>query len=486
MESMNQMKKISKKPMKTSRIPESVSIESPVENKETEEILNSEITNKSVLNEFKIEMEPFEYTLDDGKTYKISLTSEKDYSISLQEHIHHGEVYLIHNKKNRKIYIGQARCYTSRENKKWGTFGRWRSHLNETFNATKDHCKKLNNAIRKYKPESFEVFMLARVPMQNIDEMEIYLIDYFNSMSSRGYNMRTGGKKGKDSDETRICKSESKQIHPRNIAFVPQPIEEDTQFVIETPLMISKINKKIYRMEKERIQNDFIFPIVENKKILGYRVEGLTYQGNIVQSRDFVGCTNRWNLDQAFCFIEQIKYYDENKIKLKNPHTIDLNYRHKNRSDKYYLPEYLQLHESPYGISGFKINGFPSSDYKNGKVTKTFVDKHKTKDENYEDAIDYLEGLKNGTIQHKKILDNVKLNYNGYKLPNYVSPIYIGKKEENKIRGFKINRFPKTDGTRVCLSFSISTHGSLDNAFQEVMEEIKRLHQEKADALSKK
>jgi hypothetical protein len=506
MESIGKVnKKIVKKPMKTPCKSKSENVENPVivdtekievepnsEDIDVEDEIekemedNEEKTDESVPVEFKIEMESFEHTLKNGRTYKIDLTSEQAYSISLREHIHHGEIYLIHNKKNRKIYIGQAQCFASKDNKRWGTFGRWKSHLNETFNATKDHCKKLNNAIRKYKPESFEVFMLVRVPMEDIDEMEIYLIDYFDSMGSYGYNMRTGGKKGKDSDETRICKSESKQIRPRNFSFVPEPILGGTEVNYETPEMIAKINKKIYRIERDRIQNDLIFPIVENKKILGYRVEGLIYKGSVVLPRDFIGCTNRWNLDQALRFIEQIEYYDQFDFKIKNPHTIDLNYRHKNQSDGYYLPEYLQIHTSPYGVSGFKINGFPSSDYKSGKITKTFVDKDKTKNQNYEDAIDYLEGLKNGTIQHKKRLDMEKPSYNGIMLPDYLSPIYAGKKEGGKIRGFTINRFPKADGTRVGKNFVGSKYESLDKAFEEALKEINCLHKEKKDSLAKK
>lgn len=505
-------KKIVKKPMKTPCKSESEIIEDPVvtemnetkfevdmndfEPKSEDFIVENDIknemkdeeekTDESVPVEFKIEMESFEHTLKNGRTYKIDLTSEEVYSISLREHIHHGEIYMIHNKKNRKIYIGQARCFASKDNKRWGTFGRWKSHLNETFNATKDHCKKLNNAIRKYKPESFEVFMLVRVPMEDIDEMEIYLIDYFDSMGSDGYNMRTGGKKGKDSDETRICKSESKQIRPRNFAFVPEPILGGTEVNYETPEMIAKINKKIYRMERDRIQNDLIFPIVENKKILGYRVEGLIYKGSAILPRDFLGCTNRWNLDQALRFIEQIEYYDQFDYNIRNPHTIDINARGKNQSNGYYLPQYLHTTSEKGQMIGFRINGFPDKSYKSGKVEVIFTDKTKTMNQNYENAIDYLERLKNGTVQHKKRLDKVKPTHNGQRLPSYVSPIYEGKKESGKICGFFINRYPKADGTRIHKNFHQSSYGSLDNAFSEIIQEIERLNQEKADALAKK
>lgn len=461
-------------------------IETNVEIEEIKTEVESTIESKEepIVNLYKIEFEPFEHTLDTLHTYCIQLTSEKDYTISIRDHIHHGEVYLVHNKVNNKIYIGQAQCYSGRDNHTWGTFGRWKSHLNETFNATKDHCKKLNNAIRKYKPESFEVFMLVRLPMSDIDEMEVFLIDYFDSMGSNGYNMRTGGKKGKDSDETRICKSESKQIRPRDFAFIPIPIEEETPIVRETPKMIEKINKKIYRMEKDRIQNDLIFPIVENKKILGYRVEGLTHQERPVQHREFVGCRNRWNLNQAKRFIKQIQYYNEKKIKIDNPHLIDIN-RDKAQSGEYYLPEYIQIYTSPYGVSGFKINGFRHPDYKHGKITVTFVDKTKSKDDNYQNAIAYLEGLKNGTIQHEKKISMEKETYKGNVLPSYVSPIYEGKKESGKMCGFCINRFPKSDGSRFRKNFHQSSYGSLDKAFEEVMKEIERLNKEKAEELSK-
>ena len=59
-----------------------------------------------------------------------------------------GNIYLIKNKVNNKCYVGQARCYLSGNKSKWGTNGRWKSHLREAFGNSKDHCTFLNNALR--------------------------------------------------------------------------------------------------------------------------------------------------------------------------------------------------------------------------------------------------------------------------------------------------------------------------------------------------
>ena len=123
--------------------------------------------------------------------------------------LHKGEIYLIRNKINNKAYIGQAAKYVSKNNNKWGTNGRWKSHVREAFGGKADHCSLLNSAIRKYNPESFEVTKLVDCNLDEIDSLEREYIKEYNSLAPFGYNLCDGGAKGKDSDETRQKKSNS-------------------------------------------------------------------------------------------------------------------------------------------------------------------------------------------------------------------------------------------------------------------------------------
>ena len=89
-----------------------------------------------------------------------------------EKNLNRGEIYLIKNKENNKCYIGQASKYVSKNNNKWGTKGRWKSHLREALSGKKDHCTLLNQAIRKYSEKNFEVKKLISCDLKDIDKLE--------------------------------------------------------------------------------------------------------------------------------------------------------------------------------------------------------------------------------------------------------------------------------------------------------------------------
>lgn len=125
--------------------------------------------------------------------------------------INKGEIYKITNKTEGKSYIGGCKKYTSKNNNTWGTIGRWKSHIIEATSGKKDHCRLLNQAIRKYKPENFDIIIICECENKELDEKEIYYIKEFNTLSPNGYNLTTGGAKGKDCEETKQKKSAAKK-----------------------------------------------------------------------------------------------------------------------------------------------------------------------------------------------------------------------------------------------------------------------------------
>ena len=92
-------------------------------------------------------------------------------------------IYKIENKVNGKVYIGQSIDIDTR----------WYNHRNE-LNGNR-HCNEhLQNAWNKYGEHSFEFIIIEECTLDNIDEREIYWIDYYNSMDTGyGYNMTAGG-----------------------------------------------------------------------------------------------------------------------------------------------------------------------------------------------------------------------------------------------------------------------------------------------------
>lgn len=97
-----------------------------------------------------------------------------------------GEIYIIKNFVNNKIYIGQTIT---------GSVNRFTQHLNEAFQEDrKEYNYYLSRAIRKYGKEAFDFAVLAEnVPEEDLNLVEEHYIDMYNSCNPDiGYNVSTG------------------------------------------------------------------------------------------------------------------------------------------------------------------------------------------------------------------------------------------------------------------------------------------------------
>ena len=118
-----------------------------------------------------------EQSLAEVKTY-----IEKDpqrYNYNPNEEIY-GIIYLVHNIKSDKYYVGQTTIgFDNRYNKGW---------LYE--HSYKDTVKE---DLEKYGKDSFEYIKIFKVAhtQQDLDKLEAYYIDYFNSYEN-GYNENRG------------------------------------------------------------------------------------------------------------------------------------------------------------------------------------------------------------------------------------------------------------------------------------------------------
>ena len=121
----------------------------------------------------------------------------------------YGEIYKITNKSTNKIYIGQAKKYTGKLDKPWGTEGRWKSHIYEA-NSGNDHCALLNNAIRKYGEKDFIIEKICDCECESdLNDKEKFYISLYNSISPNGYNLTSGGDSYTDSVATKDKKKKS-------------------------------------------------------------------------------------------------------------------------------------------------------------------------------------------------------------------------------------------------------------------------------------
>lgn len=96
------------------------------------------------------------------------------------------EVYLITNCINGKKYVGRT---------KRGYQFRFKEHIIQAKDSL-DVTSALYNAIRKYGSENFKIELIeSNISECDIDDKEIYYIDYYNTFytSGVGYNMTKGG-----------------------------------------------------------------------------------------------------------------------------------------------------------------------------------------------------------------------------------------------------------------------------------------------------
>ena len=99
-----------------------------------------------------------------------------------------GYIYTIGNKKNGKLYIGQ----TTRPIEE-----RLRQHRKKSSG-----CSAISAAIQKYGWANFETYWYE-CPGEDLDEHEELMIEVFETLSPKGYNLKGGGGNGKHSDETK-------------------------------------------------------------------------------------------------------------------------------------------------------------------------------------------------------------------------------------------------------------------------------------------
>jgi group I intron endonuclease len=99
-------------------------------------------------------------------------------------------IYKITNKINGKVYVGQT-IQTIQE--------RWHGHC-----ATHSNCILLSKSIKKYGKVNFLVEQIdTATTIEELNEKEIYWIEFFSCIVPKGYNIFVGGDNRKHSEETK-------------------------------------------------------------------------------------------------------------------------------------------------------------------------------------------------------------------------------------------------------------------------------------------
>jgi hypothetical protein len=108
-----------------------------------------------------------------------------------------GHIYLIKNTKLDKLYVGQTLSHRKNKGKyrPFGFQGRFNDHVSEAIcNTKKKQCTYLNNAIRLYGKDAFNVTLITICSPLELDNLEQLYIKEYNTLYPNGYNLTIGGK----------------------------------------------------------------------------------------------------------------------------------------------------------------------------------------------------------------------------------------------------------------------------------------------------
>jgi hypothetical protein len=461
------------------------SIEHKLDNGIREEIyksieLNIETSNElNIENPIKINIETsIDSVIEPDMNNLIKLDTNKYTKEGHEFKKHHGEIYLIHCKISKKKYVGQASNFVS-GNKLWGTYGRWKSHINEAFSNSKDHCAYLNNALRKYKPDNFDVYIIYRnVYYTELDNLERKCIEIYRTLYPNGYNISIGGKKNKTNIISTPRKSPSKYI--------------------------KSLYKSTGQLGNRRKQKERVFPEDNElpKYIVGCRNSDKQLIGYTVKSYP-IGTTNKKYITKSFtnknnitlAFDEALKYLNYLKEKYhsidddinKNKETL-LENKMKTKLENKYKTK-LPLNIYPI-IEHNKLNGYYVSGLKdpNGnEYEKMVFNKLSSNSKNLQASIRYIKHIDvlNQDIKFKEYIYTPLIKYNGYgkkditnsiPLPNNVSYVIVnGKKIGYQINNFKLNN--SLIKKKIC-----DTHETMEIKFKKTLLFLEDLWNQKITA----
>jgi len=233
------------------------------------------------------------------------------------------DIYIIRNKINNKIYIGQAVSHRLNKEKYryFGYNGRFKDHISEAIkNTKKNQCTYLNNAIRKYGTENFFVELIETCDKNNGNDREIYYIDKYNSLYPYGYNLTKGGKNFKNNikiindDLINPELNEKQKKRGRNFGYVhkEETINKMKNFYVE------KQNDKNFINKKKNCIKENISKYYENKKI-----EKLSKYNLELPLEQYIKSVCLKNTNDIHNYMIKI---NDKKIKLINDDKLDIKY----------------------------------------------------------------------------------------------------------------------------------------------------------------
>lgn len=325
-----------------------------------------------------------------------------------------------------KSYIGQ----TIQDFEK-----RMYQHEYDANDVKRGNCKALYNAISHYGFDTFEKHILIECPNEDLDFYEILCIKEYNTLSPNGYNLDSGGNKGKIySDESRTKMREkakerdlksykkyegSKElpkytciintVREKGYKIYGHPTCPNAQFTDKNKTMEKKLEELLnhiakYESVEKDIKNQSRRKMLNDNSILpegikqyrtGYMVVYID-SNNVNRSKAFTS-----KIRPKYELLEEATKY-LNCLKIEDKKIQDIPGYEKPLELE--IPEYIQNFEGGFRVHYYFING--------NRKTKIFSGRGIERSITLKKAIDYLEELK---LREKEIIDNKEKETSNFK-----------------------------------------------------------------------
>lgn len=300
-----------------------------------------------------------------------------------EQKVINGDIYLITNLINGKLYVGQSRCPNG------GYIGRWKDHI---YVAEREEIPRwyIDRAIKKYGKENFKIELLERSEFNDIDSCVDWMDNresfYISKLNTRanGYNLTDGGKGNrgrKISEYQKIKFLERVSGYSR----LGEKISDESKDRISKALKkfySNDKNKEIALQKRKLTMSKRVYESHNKKPVLQYSSAGVFIKEydsiisasrytNISESKISLSCRHdKWKAN-GFIFkyrsnfefnipakIDSVQFYG---ARAKQVDQISL--------DGYFIKSYPSAVEAgkSVGVKGKKISACISGDYKTYK-----------------------------------------------------------------------------------------------------------------------
>lgn len=214
-----------------------------------------------------------------------------------------GSIYIIKNKNNDKVYIGQTTLSVKE---------RFNAHKKRS--TLKNRNYKIYNAMRKYGVETFYVETIEEnIPLNMLDEKEIYYIKKYNSFEN-GYNSTSGG----DGRTINCQYDEHKMLEMAKSGIIAEEIAKE--FNCNKATIFRTLHKLGFYYHKQPNEKEIKNLVLSNKtykEISGitgipiWTVERFCQKNNISKRNKYVKYRKDFNeKDVIFDYISNVKIKD--------------------------------------------------------------------------------------------------------------------------------------------------------------------------------